>query len=774
MQTPKRSPFGAPVAQASLGETFCHATSVSIAIEIRQVEAHQSMRMHAKYLSTFRRRQSQDFLRMSLHRRSPAWMHSRLSNIGLKGPKDNSTISPSLPLSSWVMHLISGSDMTAFDHFREFENFLEGVGLPAGWTPHLNENYHHDGATIAAPRASRATSATPANTCPSPRHEVRLGTPFSYWLPSALPSNSNGIPSDPQSNVNLKHRAIPESERFRVNDEQRMQLVTSLEEFREVIGPSFQLPSRHSLTRYITSYFQGFHTHMNFIHVPTWSISETPLESLLAIATIGAQYCFEHKISNRLFSAGKSILIERLAHEADRLGPRLGILLSLAKSQATARAKPWAAEGSCTGVTPWEPLDAIKTLINLMGFATWEPNESLLREAFGLRELLANVCRDVGLEEPPVSPGPGCDQRPNSTSPKASWLSWIREESRRRTKLIAFSFTHIHSVAYNVYPVIRTSEVRLRLPCPTEEWKAPTASQWEMATSEARKQQLNYQEALSLLLHNVDEPAPLDPIPTPLGNYLLLHGILQRIFIVRDLSLPIMDEKASLPKEEVEKLERALRSWTMGWQQAPESSLDPNNENGPIPFTSSSVLSLAYTRIYLDLGPYRALETRDTDCVARTLMRSPDLSRSSGVTSALLYATHALSIPVRLGLDRVARSQALFWSIRHALSGLECAVLLSKWLSSLGRQGVEGLTDSEERILHWVRRIVQEAWAVVDFDEDDNADIIPAVEPSPKILSFAVLKIWAHFFKGNTQWRFINMIGESLEKYRRLLIEKIT
>lgn len=128
---------------------------------------------------------------------------------------------------------------------------------------------------------------------------------------------------------------------------------------------------------------------------------------------------------------------------------------------------------------------------------------------------------------------------------------------------------------------------------------------------------------------------------------------------------------------------RALRSWTSGWQQAPESSLDPNNENGPIPFTSSALLGLAYVRIYINLGPYRQLETRDPVRIAKALSRSPRVERSDGVISALLYATHALSIPVRLGVDRVARSQAFFWSVRHSLSGLECAVLLSKWLQSL-------------------------------------------------------------------------------------------
>ena len=128
-----------------------------------------------------------------------------------------------------------------------------------------------------------------------------------------------------------------------------------------------------------------------------------------------------------------------------------------------------------------------------------------------------------------------------------------------------------------------------------------------------------------------------------------------------------------------------MRCWTSGWQQAPESSLDPNNGNGPIPFTSSSLLALAYARIYLNLGPYRQLQTRDPQRIARALARCPEIDRSEGVIAALLYATHMLGIPVRLGVDRVAKSQAFFWSVRHSLASLDCAILLSKWLFNLTR-----------------------------------------------------------------------------------------
>lgn len=123
------------------------------------------------------------------------------------------------------------------------------------------------------------------------------------------------------------------------------------------------------------------------------------------------------------------------------------------------------------------------------------------------------------------------------------------------------------------------------------------------------------------------------------------------------------------------------------WQQAPESSLDPHNANGPIPFTSSAFLGLAYVRLSLNLGPHRRLETRDPTIIASALRRSPRPERSYRLIPALIYAAHALSIPVRLGIDHIARSQAFFWSVRHSLASIECAVLLSKWLFTLAEAG---------------------------------------------------------------------------------------
>ncbi|KAL2826175.1 hypothetical protein BJY01DRAFT_150385 [Aspergillus pseudoustus] len=502
---------------------------------------------------------------------------------------------------------------------------------------------------------------------------------------------------------------------------------------------------------------------MPFIHVPTWHIEEHSVELILGIAAIGAQYCFERKVSEQLFFTGKAVLTERLGRSADiyRTSTRLS---SSTINQVMLNSDR---DGNNEHMSL---IDTVRALITLMGYATWEPKASTVQESFVLQDLLIHFIRDVGLED--VEWPPPINDENDGASLGRSWRTWIDQESSRRSRLIAFSILHTHSIAYNVYPTLRSNEVNLRLPCSTKEWKAPTPALWHAAMKEIQKPQLYFKEALSLLLKNRNEGAPLDPIPTPLGNYVLLHGLLQRIHIVRDLSLPVMNNTAALPREEVEKLERGLRAWTSGWQQAPESTLDPNNENGPIPFTSSSLLALAYVRIYLHLGPYRALETRDPVRIARAIASSPDIERSDDIIAALLYATHMLGIPVRLGVERVARSQAFFWSVRHSLSSLECGVLLSKWLAKLAvTMGGSPLSDSEDRILSWVRRIVEEAYSVIDFDEEESQSTYHINIRDPAHLSLAVLKIWAHFFKSNTQWPFINIIGRSLVKYCGILVQ---
>ncbi|KAF1959599.1 C2H2 transcription factor-like protein [Byssothecium circinans] len=628
-----------------------------------------------------------------------------------------------------------------FEDFRDFVNFIDGVGLSAQWTPEYDidwmrlEHYHH-----GSRRPSREVNDTHS---PGPED---IGTPFSTWLPSAPADDQVHLRSQAGDDVREK-RARRGT--YHVTDDHRTFLNSLLAAFPHPLS-AFEIPSRHTLTGYITAFFGGFHSHFPFIHEPTYKPSCSPVELTLAMCAVGAQYCFERRNSERLFSVAKSIVFERPRQEESHFGPQTQAFIAPTNTLSPTLPHPSARAG------PWSPLDMEKTLLILVGFATWE-RKDLLQHSFALRSLLVQCLRDNGLNEEAI---------PNNASGRRSsiWDQWIQRESSRRTKLVAFCYINVHSIAYNIHPLLWSSELHLRLPCCTPDWQASTAAQWVALQREGNKDQMLFQEALSVLPQGTARGHSVNPIPSPIGNYILLHALLQRIHVVRELSFPATSP-ATISTSEVHTICRALRSWTSLWQQAPESILDPNNESGPIPFTSSALLVVAYNRLSLDIGSHRHLESRDPDTIAAGLTKLPEIERNDNLLSALLYSTHALSIPVRLGIDRVARSQAFFWSVQHAISSFECAIFLGKWLCSLPRPfREEDLTRSEHRILHWVRCIIKEAYAIVDFDENES-ELAVSIEPFE--LELSVSKIWCRFFRGNTQRQFVVNLGLSLEKYTK-------
>lgn len=231
----------------------------------------------------------------------------------------------------------------------------------------------------------------------------------------------------------------------------------------------------------------------------------------------GAQYRFEHRNSTKFFEAAKAILSRR-HHFHNFIG-------------APSSFGPGSTDPAGAMLDVDDELDLIRCLLILMGVGTWQ-NTTMLQEAHQLRCMLVNSLRRSGLEE----------THQLSPTEHIEWLHWVKDESIRRTKLAAFSFVDMYSIAYNNYPPIRNHEVKLRLPCETKLWKASNVKEWLAAYRVAGSDQLFFNDALSLLLRDSDSPPALNPMPSPLGNYFLLHGLIQRIHIIRELGLDINDD----------------------------------------------------------------------------------------------------------------------------------------------------------------------------------------------------------------------------------------
>lgn len=99
-------------------------------------------------------------------------------------------------------------------------------------------------------------------------------------------------------------------------------LLAEIQNCISVIPPEFSLPSRHTMTRYTATYFSGFHRHLPFLHVPTFSPAKCPIELILAMAAIGAQSNFDNDNAVMFFRTSHAIILERLRYRKAELCKR--------------------------------------------------------------------------------------------------------------------------------------------------------------------------------------------------------------------------------------------------------------------------------------------------------------------------------------------------------------------------------------------------------------------------------------------------------------------
>lgn len=674
------------------------------------------------------------------------------------------------------------------DPMQDFTVFLDSVGLSSEWYANMFgndqvDNYHSpelrsDHLNISRPHLNGEHPID--SKLGVPQEETTSFSRFGSRLPSLQPESREPDFNRPEPRSSIEDaEAIKVKTTWDVSDSDRSIFVSKLGQFDSVMPKGFIPPSRHSLSRYLAGYVNGFHEHLPFIHVPTLQVAGSAPELILALAAVGAQYRFENSRGIELFYAAKAVVMEQIRRRDESAAPqswnrpRTG---SMAQSPSGGFAGQSHSSSPFQHVSPEnavapdskEQMDSIQALLLLTAFATWERHTELLREALAFQSILARLVREAGLTSPEIMQSPD----------DLTWEDWIRIEGDKRTKLIVYCFFNLHSITWNVPPLILNSEIRLNLPDPANEWKATTAEQWRKLHQANASPQMPFQTAFIRLFHKQNQAAPT-PI-SPLGNYILIHAIIQQIFFARQLSLAWPGVAgSSLRVEDIVVLDRGLGSWKAGWKRTPESSLDPQNPNGPVAFTSTALLGLAYIRLHVDMGPLRHLETRDPLQIARSLFNTPDIRRDPRLTPALLHSAHALSIPVRLGIDFVARTQTFFWSIQHSLCSLECAFLLSKWLAVLSRLKTEGgppVTEHERKLLLWVRSLLDETEMTVPLNSDANDHTVinesrELLDDTHKIraLSIAVVRVWSKTFKGNTSWAIVDMIGTALEMYADML-----
>jgi hypothetical protein len=155
-------------------------------------------------------------------------------------------------------------------------------------------------------------------------------------LPSLQPHEQDIMNSEPAPQADFLRVGPP----WKISGEDHRQIQSKLNEFACVLPEDFILPSRHTLSRFFEGYISGFHQHLPFLHIPTFSVSKCAPELFLAIAAVGAQYRFESTKGNKLWYAAKAFATEQIRRRqsqyvADILSSPTPSPASLSKSPAS-------------------------------------------------------------------------------------------------------------------------------------------------------------------------------------------------------------------------------------------------------------------------------------------------------------------------------------------------------------------------------------------------------------------------------------------------------
>ncbi|KAL4798402.1 hypothetical protein BDV19DRAFT_396798 [Aspergillus venezuelensis] len=527
----------------------------------------------------------------------------------------------------------------------------------------------------------------------------------------------------------------------------RMQLYGQIKIFSHVL-PSFVFPSRFAIARYMGGYVDGFSHHHPFIHIPTLRLlnyAKTP-ELVLGILSIGAQYRYETKTALSLYEAARAIVLERV---------RRGDFVNPNQKTPQGEVLKEAAESPLLSHN-W--MDRIRALVLLFVFASWQIDPTLVQQSFEYQSLIARCLREVGLSE-------------HSLDIQHDWLEWARHETDRRTKLFAWCLLSLHGLAFDTPPILLSRELNLFLPSTCKEWISRNEADWRKAQADAVSRAMFKEAHASHLATNVNQSSP--QTASPMGNYILVHALIQRIYLAQQLSHD--PHSQSLDPSVIMEFEVYLNHWRHTWRTSPESTLDLHNPHGSLSFTSTALLGLAHIRLHCNFGQWRDLQSCNPEIVAATLHEALPPQRGPQIIYALLHSVHALNLPVQIGLSYYSNCKAYSWSIQHALCNIECAAFLSKWLLVISSSCTTvPLSDLELQIIKWIGRVVREGL----LSHDDTIALLPEIRDANSTdpqattarLSYAVVKVWAQMFKlCNNPWPIVRLIGRSLDQYAALV-----
>ncbi|RCI16832.1 hypothetical protein L249_2705 [Ophiocordyceps polyrhachis-furcata BCC 54312] len=577
----------------------------------------------------------------------------------------------------------------------------------------------------------------------------------------------------------------PGGGQHRVSALEYVSIKNRIDEYSAVLPSDFIFPSRHTLTRFFDGYVFGFHEQLPMLHLPTLALVELSPELLLAILALGAQCRFESNRGYALWYAAKAVVLEQIRRRqssdvhallptaaaysphSTRPSPSTTYRHSFASAQSERPMTQDTHREPYSPNTPQARLETIQAALLLFAVGLWGA-KTITCDALSLQGTLNMLIRDEGLTD--------------KTNPAllTDWDVWVRLEGANRTRLVAYCLFTLCTVTYDSSPQLLATELNIHLPLRARLWRAGSNWQWQQLRQSTPAAAMTTYEAVVRLFSRYKgklDRARLSENLSSFGYYVMLHMMLQNIYLMGHLSAPFADlpfeTRRRLQPDDADAMMETLQFWRWSFDhrrqlRTAETGYPANAEmaGGPLAHNMAAMVRLAYLRIQADVAPGWTLQTRDSKFVATVLSSNRSSPpRGPRLIRAVNHAVHALSTLVNAGVGYVARAKSE-WGMLSSLCNFECAVLLAKWLLALSerKQSDPPVFHEEKKMLELVRVMLDETEFAVPIDP---SLLETATSDGDKLrqLASAVLRVWAVMFKATDTFDLIRIFGASLDGY---------
>lgn len=472
--------------------------------------------------------------------------------------------------------LLLGMDGLDFDFFLNDSQFLSpvlSVEHPAAGQPENSGTI-----STTSPEDQRWEHSPNSRNQPE-RLDNDLGPGIASRLPSMEPERPEVTPlhvTPPHVPRSLPQQAQPLRQvnairPWKVSPEEYSRVLKKFADIQGVLPNDHTLPTRHTISRFLEGYSRGFAIHTPFIHAVSFSVASINPELILSMCAVGALHRFQPSMSYQLYADAQALIswrmrkrthvvLSRLTDDPHARSGALGFANESLPSVSSATSVPETKREH-------DSLQLLQAMIVLVAMASWG-DRGLTQDALSMSNQVAMLARELKISVPE-------EKRP----PNQTWDDGIKHEERRRTLFSAYALLNLQSLAFNVPPLLLNQEIAIELPGCASSWQAQTAAEWSTLRATYIMPR-PFEERLNELLSGKE--IHLEAALSSFGNYVLIHGLLQQIFHVRNAAGRLSNAADPLSDDLVDKMQHSLRAWQESWEATYESTTDPSSPKGPM------------------------------------------------------------------------------------------------------------------------------------------------------------------------------------------------